>query len=88
MDISPASDDTPSDKTLMLAYAGGDTEAFETLYQRHRRGLYRYVLHSCGNEADTAEIYQDIWLKVVKTIIDNTERSTLKSLMNNKATSR
>lgn len=65
MDISQALDEAPSDKTLMLAYADGDMEAFEALYQRHRRGLYRYVLHSCGNEADAGEIYQDIWLKVV-----------------------
>ncbi len=65
MEIGTALDDSASDKSLMLAYADGDTEAFETLYQRHRRGLYRYVLHSCGNEADAAEIYQDIWLKLV-----------------------
>jgi len=49
----------------MLAYADGDADAFDTLYQRHRRSLYRYVLHSSGNESDAAEIYQDIWLKVI-----------------------
>jgi len=65
MNTSAALDETPTDKSLMLAYADGDTGAFETLYQRHRQGLYRYVLYSCGNEADTAELYQDIWLRVV-----------------------
>ena len=33
-----------SDETLMKAYAGGNMEAFELLYSRHRGPLYRYIL--------------------------------------------
>ncbi len=32
------------DEQLMLAYAAGDTSAFETLYGRHRGPLYRFML--------------------------------------------
>ena len=35
-----------SDEQLMLAYAGGDAAAFETLYARHKGPLYRFVLRS------------------------------------------
>ncbi len=33
-----------SDEALMLAYAGGNAEAFEALYARYRTPLYRYFL--------------------------------------------
>ena len=32
------------DAQLMLAYAGGEMRAFETLYSRHRSALYRYLV--------------------------------------------
>jgi len=53
------------DSELMLAYAGGDTGAFESLYSRHKHPLYRFILNSCGNEAHAHELYQDVWLRVV-----------------------
>ena len=31
------------DGELMVRYARGDLRAFETLYRRHRNGLYRYL---------------------------------------------
>ena len=49
----------------MLAYVGGNTKAFESLYSRHKRALYQYLLNSCGNDALAHELYQDIWLRVV-----------------------
>lgn len=50
----------------MLAYAAGDAGAFDTLYARHRGGLYRYFvrhLHS-GGAAD--ELFQDVWMNVIR----------------------
>lgn len=54
------------DGQLMKAYAGGDVTAFEQLYARHKQALFRYVRNSCGNEAVAHELYQDIWLHVIK----------------------
>jgi RNA polymerase sigma factor (sigma-70 family) len=61
----PPSD--PSDDSLMSAYAGGDTTAFEQLYQRHQAGLYRFIRRLLGPAlaAQTDEIFQDTWLRVV-----------------------
>jgi len=57
----------PSDDVLMSAYARGDAAAFEQLYARHERALYRFVRRLLGNAlaAQTDEVFQDTWLRVV-----------------------
>jgi len=51
----------------MSAYASGDAAAFEQLYARHERALYRFVRRLLGNAlaAQTDEVFQDTWLRVV-----------------------
>ncbi|MBE9564890.1 MAG: sigma-70 family RNA polymerase sigma factor, partial [Proteobacteria bacterium] len=53
-----------SDEELMLSYGAGNAEAFDTLYQRHKTPLYRFVLRQCGQD-NVDELFQDIWLKVI-----------------------
>jgi len=55
-----------SDEQLMMAYAGGDMAAFETLYERHRAPLYRYLLRLAGDPATANDLYQGSWEKVIK----------------------
>lgn len=57
--------DGTTDTALMLAYRAGNTSAFDELYHRHRAPLYRYVLNSCDGEAIAAELFQDIWTRVI-----------------------
>ena len=57
--------DPRTDEGLMLAYKDGDAAAFEVLYGRWRRQLFRYVAHQCGQNGAADELYQDIWLRVV-----------------------
>tara|TARA_R100001143_G_C3359037_1_gene134391 strand:- start:1335 stop:1913 length:579 start_codon:yes stop_codon:yes gene_type:complete len=54
------------DARLMLAYTRGDTGAFETLYGKHKDALYRYFLRQCGNQALAEELYQEVWIRVIK----------------------
>lgn len=56
-----------SDEDLMLAYAEGDAMAFETLYARHKGAVYRYLLRMCNNAAICDELFQDVWLKLIKS---------------------
>lgn len=56
-----------SDETLMLRYRGGDADAFELLYRRHKDPLYRYMLRQCGNHAVAEELFQDVWLNIIRT---------------------
>lgn len=55
-----------TDETLMLRYRDGDSHAFERLYARHKGALYRYLLRQCGNPSVTEELFQDVWLKIIK----------------------
>jgi RNA polymerase sigma factor (sigma-70 family) len=49
----------------MLRYAEGELAAFQALYERHRGGLYRYLLRQASRDiAD--ELFQDIWTRVIQ----------------------
>lgn len=54
------------DEQLMLSYAGGDARAFETLYGKHKGGLYRFVLRSVKGRAEADELFQDVWMRVIE----------------------
>lgn len=57
--------DHVADEDLMRHYCAGDAVAFDTLYHRHKGPLYRYLRRQIGaSHAD--ELFQDIWLKIVK----------------------
>jgi RNA polymerase sigma-70 factor (ECF subfamily) len=55
-----------SDEELMLAYAAGDAAAFDTLYARHKGGVYRYLLQHCRQAAIADELFQDVWSSVIR----------------------
>jgi len=50
----------------MLAYAKGDASAFDQLYSRHSQPLLQYIANSCGSHADAQELFQEVWMKVIK----------------------
>jgi len=50
----------------MLAYAGGDAAAFDTLYGRHKGPLYRFVLRSVRARGEADELFQDVWMRAVE----------------------
>ena len=58
--------DDDADEALMLAYAAGDASAFDRLYARHKGALYRYVLRHCANAGVADEIFQDVWMNVIR----------------------
>jgi len=55
-----------SDEDLMLRYAGGDLDAFQRLYERHRGGLYRYFLRQ-SHRSVAEELFQDVWARVIQS---------------------
>ena len=56
----------PGDEDLMLSYAAGDAVAFEALYARHKGGVYRYLVRHCGNAGTADELFQDVWMNVIR----------------------
>lgn len=59
-------DSSQTDEALMLRYATGDAVAFEQLYTRHKGPVYRYMLKLCHNEAIAEELFQEVWMKLIK----------------------
>ena len=55
-----------SDEDLMLAYAAGDVAAFDTLYARHKGGVYRYLLRQCRQGGIADELFQDVWMNLIR----------------------
>ena len=55
----------PSDEQLMLAYRGGDADAFAALYGRHKGGLFRFMLRSVRDRASAEELFQEVWMKLI-----------------------
>jgi RNA polymerase sigma-70 factor (ECF subfamily) len=56
-----------SDESLMLAYQNGDAGAFESLYRRHKDGLFSFLFRSCPRPAIVEELAQETWMAVVKS---------------------
>ena len=57
--------DPRADDDLMLAFARGAPDAFEVLYERYRKSLYRYLYHAVGNKALADDLYQDVWSRII-----------------------
>ena len=50
----------------MLAYGAGDAAAFDTLYARHKGGVYRYILRHLRNNGLADELFQDVWMNAIR----------------------
>jgi len=55
-----------SDEELMIAFAQQDQKAFEELYARHKDALYRYYLRHVSNDSIAQELFQDLWVNIIK----------------------
>jgi RNA polymerase sigma-70 factor (ECF subfamily) len=64
--LAPAAS-ASGDEALMLAYAAGDAAAFDALYDKHRGGVYRYLLRHCGNSGIADELFQDVWMSLIRS---------------------
>ncbi len=49
----------------MERYRDGDTAAFELLYSRHKGPLYRYLLRHCHPRDAAADVFQEVWSRVI-----------------------
>ncbi len=55
-----------ADESLMQHYAGGDMQAFDTLYARHEMGVWRYVFRSVRIQAVADDLLQDVWFALAR----------------------
>jgi RNA polymerase sigma-70 factor, ECF subfamily len=55
------------DAGLMLRYRDGDVAAFSALYARYKGPLYRYLLRHVRNAGAAADLFQEVWSRLVAT---------------------
>jgi RNA polymerase sigma-70 factor, ECF subfamily len=55
------------DAKLMERYRDGDADAFSTLYAHHKGPLYRYLLRQVRNAGAAADLFQDVWSRLIAT---------------------
>lgn len=59
---------TGDDDRHVRAYRKGDIRGFQALYDKYERRVYGYLLRNCGSVDDAAELFQEVWLRVVSRI--------------------
>lgn len=55
-----------ADEELMQAFQRGSQLAFEQLYRRHHARLFRYLARESGSQQTGDDLYQEIWLRVIR----------------------
>jgi RNA polymerase sigma-70 factor (ECF subfamily) len=56
------------DRTLIVDYINGNEKAFEVLMMRHKDRVYRTILSKIKNPALAEDIFQEVFIKIVKTM--------------------
>ncbi len=56
-----------SDEELLRQMLAGEAEAFETLYDRRRLGVYRFALRMSGSAAFAEDITQDVFIELMRS---------------------
>jgi RNA polymerase sigma factor (sigma-70 family) len=58
-----------TDEALLARYVAGDVAAFEQLYLRHERPLWRYLMRQYPPRENAEELMQDVWSVVVREAV-------------------
>lgn len=58
--------DPGSDEALMQAFARGDANAFDALYERHRGWLYRMLARQLPDDARADDVFQETWYALIR----------------------
>jgi RNA polymerase sigma-70 factor (ECF subfamily) len=56
------------DKQLVSLYIEGQEKAFEVLLNRHKNKIYNYIFMKIRDEALSQDIFQETFIKVIKTL--------------------
>lgn len=55
-----------SDEALIRRYAQGHVSAFNVLYSRHEKSMWRYIFHSVQHRDTADELMQDVWFAIAR----------------------
>ncbi|PID92485.1 MAG: RNA polymerase subunit sigma-24 [Bacteroidetes bacterium] len=57
-----------TDQELVQAYIKGDSDAIESLIQRHRSKVYTYIVLTIKNQPLAEDIFQETFIKVIQSL--------------------
>ncbi|NQT92921.1 MAG: sigma-70 family RNA polymerase sigma factor [Lentisphaerae bacterium] len=59
---------TETEADLIRRLKGGESDAFDILFERHRRGLFAYIFGYCRDRQLAEDVVQDTFLEFVRRI--------------------
>jgi len=59
-----------SDNELVILTVTGDENAFNILYERYKDMIYNYLLYIESNRGIVEDLFQEIWVKVIRKLKD------------------
>jgi RNA polymerase sigma-70 factor (ECF subfamily) len=68
-----------ADEELVLRYQRGDVAAFEALLDRHRAGVFRFLVRFVGERPRAEDLAQDCWMRVIAAAPRWQERARFKT---------
>jgi RNA polymerase sigma-70 factor (ECF subfamily) len=68
-----------SDEALVLRYQRGDVAGFEALLDRHRAGVFRFLVRFVGDRSRAEDLAQECWMRVIAAAPRWQERARFKT---------
>ena len=69
-----------TDQELVQKFLGGDNSSIETLINRHKNKVYTYIILTVRNQQLAEDIFQDTFIKVIKSLHEGKYRDDGKFL--------
>jgi RNA polymerase sigma-70 factor (ECF subfamily) len=64
--VEDVTDDVDPDRALVARFQRGDRTAFEPLVRRHQQGVWRVVRRYIKNDADAADVTQQVFVRAYR----------------------
>ena len=74
--------DRNTDEVLLESAGAGDAAAFQELYERHRRAVFRFAYRLSGNVENAEDLTHDCFLSLIKRVASfDPERASLRTYL-------
>ncbi len=69
----------PADGELVKKIRQNDQQAFDQLFNKYKSSLYRFILYLTKNSDEADDLFQETWLRIVKSILNKAIISDFKA---------
>jgi RNA polymerase sigma-70 factor (ECF subfamily) len=75
----PVTEIVDPDRELADRFRGGERDAFDQLVRRHEKGVWRIVRRYLRNDADTADVTQQVFVRAFRGLVTFRGQSSVRS---------